>query len=186
MVTLPYTQSTFLPIQQPTHLSTSPVPYLPVCLPINIPTYLPTYINTYLPTYIPTYQYIHNFIRIVPIVPHPTYHWSSFRSELKSVPVRFGTLWSPFRSVSVPIEVRFGIFVGPIWSVPVRFDKSWHRSNTISPSCFAPTILIFFCHAYLVNYCVRACIYIFCIVKECRLTDICPANRQLKHYETNI
>ena len=26
----------------------------------------------------------------------------------------------------------------------------------------------------------------FCIVKECRLTDIYPTNQQLKHYETNI
>ena len=78
-------------------------------------------------TYLPTYQYIHihNLIRIVPIIPHPTFsgsHWSSFRYELKSVPVRFGTHWSPFRSVSVPIEVRFGIFVGPCRSVSVSRD----------------------------------------------------------------
>ena len=103
-------------------------------------TYIHTYIHIYLHTYLPTYPYIHNFIRIVPIVPHPTFcgsHWSSFRSELKSIPVRFGTHWSPFRSVSAPIEVHFGIFagpfrsvsvcVGPFRSVPVRFGKSWYN-----------------------------------------------------------
>ena len=95
-----------------------------MCLPTNIPTYLPTYIHIYLPTYLPTYPYIHNFIRIVPIVPHPTFsgsNWRSFRYELKSVPVRFqyplkfvpvrfGTHRSPFqyfhRSVSVRDETR--------------------------------------------------------------------------------
>ena len=104
-----------------------------MCLPTNITTYLPTYIHIYLHTYLPTYPYIRNFIRTVPIVPHPTFsgsHWSSFWYELKSVPVSFGTHWSPFRSVSVPIEVRFGIFVGPFWSVPFRFGR--FRSVSVS------------------------------------------------------
>ena len=79
----------------------------------------------YLPKFLPTYSYVHNFIRIVPIVPHPIFsgsQWSSFCYELKSVPVRFGPNWSPFRSVSVPKEVRFGIFVGPFRSVSVSRD----------------------------------------------------------------
>ena len=103
--------------------------------PTYLCAYLPTYLSTYISTYISTYQYLHTSIRIVPIVPHPTFsgsHWSSFRYELKSVPVRFGTHWSPFRSVSVPIEVRFGQFrsvlvrSGPFRSVPIRFGKSWY------------------------------------------------------------
>ena len=97
--------------------------------PINILTYLPTYILTY----IPTYQYIHNFIRIVPIVPHPTFsgsHWSAFRSDpfrypLKSVPVNFGTARGPFRYFRRSVSVRSG----PFRSVLVRFGKSWHRNR---------------------------------------------------------
>ena len=119
---LPTYQHTNPPIYLPSHLPT-------LCLPIQH-SYLPP---TYLPTYIPTYQYIHNFIRIVPIVPHPIFsgsHCSSFRSELKSVPVSFGTHLSPFRSVSVPIEVRFGIFVGPFRSAPVRIGP--FRSVSVS------------------------------------------------------
>ena len=56
-----------------TYLST----YLPSNLPTNIQTYLSTFPVTYLPTLVlPTYQYIHTFIRIVPIVPHPTFSGS--------------------------------------------------------------------------------------------------------------
>ena len=93
----------------------------------------PAYLCAYLPTFLPTYPYVHNSIRIVPIVPHPTFsgsQWSSFRYELKSVPVRFGTHWSPFRSVSVTIEVRVCIFVGPLWSVLVCFGP--FRSVSVS------------------------------------------------------
>ena len=80
-------------------LSTSPVTYLPVA-------YLTTFPPTDLPTYMPTNQYIHNFIRMVPIIPYPTFsgsHWSWFRYELKSV--------------SVPTEVRSGQFRSvPVWN----------------------------------------------------------------------
>ena len=117
------------------YLPTYPATNLPKYLPSNLPTCVPTYQHSYLHTYIPTYQYIHNFITIVLIVTHPTFsgsHWSSFRYELKSFPVRFSANWCPFWSVSVPIEVRFGIFVGPFRSVPIRFGKSyteqiWHK-----------------------------------------------------------
>ena len=135
---LPTYPATDLPIYLPsnlltsiqTHLSTSPVTYLPVCLPTNIRTYLPTYISTY----IPSYPYIHNFIRIVPIVPswelginsliHRSW-WVIVVSPvnypdpdptllfLVPIEVRVGMSWSLFRSVSVPTEVCSGPFQYP-------------------------------------------------------------------------
>ena len=123
MVTLPYTQPTYLPIQ-PRHtclqvylpsnlsISTSPVTYLP----INIPTYLP---STYLHTYLPTNAYISlvGLFLSYPILPF-----------LVPIEVLFGMSCSlfryPLKSVSVPIEVRFAIFIGPFWSVSVSSDTA--------------------------------------------------------------
>ena len=142
--------ATYLPPSLLTYLSTYLSTYPPSNLPTNIQThlstfpvtYLPTYARTHtythtynLPNYIPTYQYIHTFIRIVPIVPHPTFsdsNWSSFQCELKSVPVRFGTHWNLFRSVSVPIEVRFSIFVSPFRCRDTLYKNSFFPQTITS------------------------------------------------------
>ena len=82
---LPIYLPKYLSVQRPTYQHTNPPIYLPI-------TYLLTYPPTYLPTYLPTNTY-KLFIRIVPIVPRPTFsdsHRSSFRYELKTVPVCYG------------------------------------------------------------------------------------------------
>ena len=61
---------------------------------IYLPTYLPTYLHTYIPAYLPTNIYI-LLLRLFLSYPALPFlagsHWSLFRYELKSVPVRFGT-----------------------------------------------------------------------------------------------